>query len=308
MTSATGPSTPITLSAIADEDGTFAIIAMDQRNTLRRMFAAHNIDPTTDDMRQAKIDVAGHLSAQATGILLDPDFGVPAVRDSGVLAPTCGLLVAAEPSDRGKYNDEPRTHRIPEQNAAWVRDMGGQAVKFLVMMNPARARAEGEPDLTEEVLQVVRDVVADCKAVGIPSVIENLIYPLPGQAAMTDKEREDAIVNSAALLNDLQPDLLKLEFPGSAAGCKRLADTVTVPWAVLSAGVDFDKFTEVIRVSCDDGGASGFIAGRSVWKEAIGLVGAERETFLSEVALPRLVTLREAIAGRATPWYSVTPA
>ena len=40
---------------------------------------------------------------------------------------------------------------------------------------------------------------------------------------------------------------------------------------------------------------------------AIGLVGAEREKFLSEVALPRLVTLREAIAGRATPWYSVTP-
>jgi len=141
--------------------------------------------------------------------------------------------------------------------------------------------------------------------VGIPSVIENLIYPLPGSAGMSDQEKEDAIVESAILLNELKPDLLKLEYPRSPAGCRRLAEAVTVPWAVLSAGVDFDEFTNVIRVSCDDGGASGFIAGRSVWKESIGLTGAERETFLSEVAVPRLATLKESIVGHATPWFSV---
>jgi len=305
MNASIAESNAITLSSIADEDGSFAIIAMDQRNTLRRMFAAVGVDPSIDDMRQAKIDVARYLTPLATGILLDPDFGVPAVRDSNALAANCGLLVAAEPSDRGKFGDEPRTHRIAEQNATWVRDMGGQAVKFLVMMNPARTKADGDPDLTEEVLQVVREVVADCREVGIPSVIENLIYPLPGSNGMTDQERADAIVESAALLTELKPDLLKLEYPVDAAGCRRLADTVTVPWAVLSAGVDFDKFTEVIRVSCDEGGASGFIAGRSVWKEAIGLTGPERDTFLGEVAVPRLAALRESIAGRARPWFSV---
>ena len=279
-----------TLAAIADADGTLAIIAMDQRNTLRRMFTAVGVEATIDDLRQAKIDVAQHLTPHATGILLDPDFGVPAV------------LVAAEPSDRGTYNGEPRTHRIPEQNATWVRDMGGHAVKFLVMMNPARTIGAGEPDLTAETLQVVREVVEDCRAVGIPSVIENLIYALPGSEPMTLQQREDAIVESAVLLTELNPDLLKLEYPGSAAACRRLADVLTVPWAVLSAGVDFDTFTDVIRVSCDDGGASGFIAGRSVWKESIGLVGEERQTFLSEVAVPRLTNLREAIAGRARPW------
>ena len=291
-----------TLAAIADADGTLAIIAMDQRNTLRRMFTAVGVEATIDDLRQAKIDVAQHLTPHATGILLDPDFGVPAVRDSGALAPGCGLLVAAEPSDRGTYNGEPRSHRIAEQNATWVRDMGGSAVKFLVMMNPARTIGAGEPDLTAETLQVVREVVEDCRAVGIPSVIENLIYALPGSEPMTPQQREDAIVESAVLLTELNPDLLKLEYPGSAAGCRRLADVLTVPWAVLSAGVDFDTFTDVIKVSCDDGGASGFIAGRSVWKESIGLVGEERQRFLAEVAVPRLTNLREAIAGRARPW------
>ncbi|MSV51358.1 MAG: hypothetical protein F2892_03685, partial [Actinobacteria bacterium] len=153
-----------TLADIADADGTLAIIAMDQRNTLRRMFTAVGVEATIDDLRQAKIDVAQHLTPHATGILLDPDFGVPAVRDSGALAPGCGLLVAAEPSDRGTYNGEPRSHRIAEQNATWVRDMGGNAVKFLVMMNPARTIGAGEPDLTAETLQVVREVVEDCRA------------------------------------------------------------------------------------------------------------------------------------------------
>jgi len=80
---------------------------------------------------------------------------------------------------------------------------------------------------------------------------------------------------------------------------------VTVPWAVLSAGVDFDTFTEVLRISCDDGGASGFIAGRALWKETIGMAPTERGIFLREVARPRLVACREAIAGRARPWFTV---
>ncbi len=303
--SSTSNTAPLTLADIADEAGTFAIIAMDQRNTLRRMFAAKGIEATTDDMRQAKVDVAAALTPDATGILLDPDFGVPAVLAADALADTCGLLVAAEPSERGSHNGEPRPHRIPEQNGAWVRAMGGDAVKFLVMMNPARILEPGGPDLVAETMQVVREVVDDCRSAGIPSVIENLIYPLPGQGDLTPQQREDAIVGSAELLTTLQPDLLKLEYPGSAAGCRRLADAVTVPWAVLSAGVDFDTFTEVLRVSCDEGGASGFIAGRALWKETIGMAQAERGTFLREVARPRLVACREAIAGRARPWFTV---
>jgi len=35
----------------------------------------------------------------------------------------------------------------------------------------------------------------------------------------------------------------------------------------------------------DEGGASGFIAGRSVWREVVSLVGQQREEFLTSVAL-----------------------
>ena len=98
-----------------------------------------------------------------------------------------------------------------------VRGLGGDAVKFLVQMRPRRTFTHPEPDLEAEALDVVRTVVADCRAAGIPSVVENLVYAQPGEE-LTPREREDLIVESAILLDALQPDLLKLEYPGSAAG------------------------------------------------------------------------------------------
>ena len=44
-----------TLADIADDNGTFAIIAMDQRNTLRRMFDAVGEEATPEVMAQAKV-------------------------------------------------------------------------------------------------------------------------------------------------------------------------------------------------------------------------------------------------------------
>ncbi len=304
MTMAAEQGQPTTLASIADEDGTFAIIAFDQRNTLRRMFSAVGIEATDQDMRDVKVEVTRALTPDATGILLDPQLGVGAVMDAGALNPSCGLLIAAEPTDRGDFEGEPRSYRIPEQDAAWVKSMGGHAVKVLVMMNPQREVRTGEPDITAETVDLVNAIVEDCRAQGIPSVIENLIFSPRGVETLSAAERERAIITSAELLTAVKPDLLKLEYPGSPEGCKRLSDVLTVPWAVLSAGVDFDVFEDVIKISCDAGGASGFIAGRSVWKEAVGLNQTERATFLSETARPRLLKLREAIAGRATPWQN----
>src|SRR5689334_2546787 len=105
-----------TLDAIADRNGVFSIIAMDQRNTLRRMFAAVGIEATAADLDRAKVDVAAALTPLASGILLDPTIGVPAVRRAGALADRCGLLIAAEPEKRPTWNGEPRAARDPEQD------------------------------------------------------------------------------------------------------------------------------------------------------------------------------------------------
>src|SRR5215207_839405 len=128
-----------TLADIALDNGVFAIIAMDQRNTLKRMFKAVGIDAGEEDLRTVKADIAGSLTPGASGILLDATYGVPAVTEADALAPGCGMLVAAEPSIRDNYNGEPRTRRDPKLNARWVAAQGGDAVKFLVQLRADRS-------------------------------------------------------------------------------------------------------------------------------------------------------------------------
>jgi tagatose-1,6-bisphosphate aldolase len=270
------------------------------------MFSTVGIEATDDDLVQSKTDVARALTPLASGILFDPTYGVPAVTGNGALAETCGLLVASEPAVRGKHGVEPITHRDPNLDARWVLDQGGDANKFFAQLRADRpAPAPGEPDLVELCLRAVRDVVADCAAIGVPSVIENLVYPFEGED-FTGKRREDAVIEAARALNETGCDLLKLEYPGSPEGCRRLAEVIDRPWAVLSAGVPFDEFTKVMQIAFDEGGASGFIAGRSVWRESLPLQGEDRQRFLSEVARPRLERLVAVASQRARPWTTVT--
>ncbi len=290
------------LDDIATSDGTFAVVAMDQRNTLKRMYAAVGIDdPATSELVDIKADVVEALAPVASAFLLDPTYGIPALEqvDPGVRR-DAGILVAAEPSERLKLGEEPRGTRDPALDAAWVRAQGGDALKFLIQVRADRP-AGGGPDLAAEGVEVIRQVVEDCRNAGVPSVIENLIYPLPGEE-LTPQARENAIIEAAIALDSLRPDLLKLEYPGSPEGCRRLAAAISSPWAVLSAGVAFEEFTHVLEVSCDEGGASGFIAGRAVWKETVGMSRPERRAYLADEGRRRLERCVAAIDGRAVPW------
>jgi tagatose-1,6-bisphosphate aldolase len=295
------------LADIATDDGTFAVVAMDQRNTLKRMFAAvGHENPSEEELRGVKEDVITALAPAASAFLLDPTYGVPALHAvSDSLGQVPGVLVAAEPSSRGSYHGEPRASLAPGQDARWVLDQGGSASKFLVQLRADRQPTDGV-DLAAEALDVVLELIEDCRATGVPSVVENLIYPLPGEEALTPERRADAIIESAIALDALKPDLLKLEYPGSPEACRRLADALTVPWAVLSAGVGFDEFADVLRISCDEGGASGFIAGRAVWKDAVGMPAGPRLEHLREEGLRRLEGCLGAIQDRARPWTEVS--
>ena len=77
-----------------------------------------------------------------------------------------------------------------------------------------------------------------------------------------------------------------------------------MPWALLSAGVGFDDFRERVRIALDNG-ASGFIAGRAIWGEAVTLTGAARVAFLEQTAVPRLAALRDLLGEHGRSWREV---
>src|ERR687897_1083403 len=237
------------LDAIATPAGTFAVLAMDQRGTLKRMLAAVDRTDTSDaEIVAMKRDMIASLAGSASAFLIDPTFGLPAAREvEGV--PPFGLLLAAEPASRGTHLGEPEVALDPAQDAAWVRDSGADGMKFLAQVRADRPVGEDGRDLTGEAREAMRTLVEDCAAQGVPSIIENLIYPLRGEAPLSPEE-----------------------------------------------------FTQVLRISCDEGGASGFIAGRAVWKETVSMDHDERVAFLSETGRRRMDEYTGIIEGRARPY------
>jgi tagatose-1,6-bisphosphate aldolase len=292
------------LDAIADSAGRLAVLAMDQRATLRRMLTGAGKPAEDGDLEQFKVDVIGALSPLASAVLTDVEYGVGPVRRAGALAAGCGLLIAAEPAEKQKFNGEYLTTADPAQGAAWVKANGGDALKFLVYWNPERPAVEGEPDLAQVALDVVGGIVADCAEQGIPSIIEPLVSFAP-DVKPTQTEKEASVVTSAVRLAPLGMSLLKLEWPGSPEGCAEITKNLgSVPWALLSAGVAYEDFLERVEIALDNG-ACGVIAGRAIWGEAVDYVGDERRIWLADVAVPRMRGLVEVLAAHGRSWREV---
>ena len=282
------------LASIADEDGRVIVLAMDQRATLARMLTAADRPAQPADLAQFKVDVIGALSPLSSGVLTDVDYGVGPVRKADALAPGVGLLIAAEPATKQTFHGEYVNAVDPAQNAAWVKENTGDALKFLIYWNPDRVPAEGEPDLARITLDVVAGIVADCITERIPSVIEPLVSFAP-DAEVSAAEQEAAVVRSAIRLAPLGMSLLKLEWPGSADGCAELTKNLgRVPWALLSAGVRYEAFLDRVETAMAQG-AVGVIAGRAIWGEAVDYVGEERRSWLADVAVPRMRGLADLV-------------
>lgn len=59
-------------------------------------------------------------------------------------------------------------------------------------------------------------------------------------------------------------------------------------------------------MTASPGGASGFIAGRSMWKEAVGMDRQARQAYLADERKQRLDNLVQVMDGRARPYTEVT--
>ena len=78
------------IGRLTNDKGIITALAIDQRGALRRMMGE---DIKDEDIESFKSIVSGNLTAHASSILLDPEYGLPAakVRDE-----SCGVLLAYE--------------------------------------------------------------------------------------------------------------------------------------------------------------------------------------------------------------------
>ena len=301
------------LQELANDDGVFNICAMDHRRSMMRiMEGGHVVEGSTgyEEMSQRKLELCTHLAPHASAVLLDPLFGAAQSISHGALPKSTGLLVSLEASG---YSG-PAEFRMTELEEGWsvekIKRMGASAVKFLIYYRPDLI------ELANKLMELVEAVGKDCQQHDIPLVIEPLSYPLGEEAenpAQFAAAKEQLVPKTAQHVTALPVDMLKSEFPSDLRYnkdkgklieiCRKLDKASQVPWVVLSAGVSFEVFCQQVEIACR-GGASGFLAGRAIWQEAMNIDDPkERAKMLKTVGAERLKQLTEIAAKHAVPWY-----
>lgn len=322
------------LRSLTDEQGRFKMMAIDQRDSLRRALASATRQETQQvtaaDLTQAKAMVTKMLAPYATAVLTDPVYGYPQCIEH--LPPRVGLLLAYEESGYEKSGPTGRERRS-QLIAGWSVDKaqraGADAVKLLVYYHP---------DASEEVCkhqqQLVQRVGEECERADMPFLLELVSYPLAEEGSDTPEfagKKPDLVMRSAAEFS--QPfyriDILKLEFPADLkwtkefsrgafdgkerpavyslsdvrACCRQLDEAAGLPWVILSAGVDIEEFLVQVDLATAAGG-SGFLCGRAIWKDAIDLYTdvTNIQHWLSTQGAYNFVRAN-AHAHRALPWF-----
>lgn len=285
--SVTAPSTAErrALQQITTSAGHFAVIAADHGQPLMDMLDGMGLSSAPKAQRAFKAALVETVGREASAVLLDPDVSLPAIIDDGRLPRDVGLLVRIEADGHDTWDGLRQSQLIPGLGAAGARALGATAAKIMVFL-----RADRE-DLHGHSARMVRSALEDCGSAGLLCVMELMTYKLEDETPDEFSARKkDLVVDGAVFLQECGTKVLKLEYPGSAQACRKITDAIDVPWAVLSAGVGHEAFCGHLRDAMD-GGADGFIAGRSLWKEAVGLPEAECRRFLDDVARRRLEDL-----------------
>jgi tagatose 1,6-diphosphate aldolase len=292
------------LKTTSTRDHIFTILAFDQRGSYRKMLAEGTDYPTAVNI---KTEVVVALSYHASAVLLDHEYGLhPALKMSG----GSGLLLSVEKSGYSGDSTYRRIDFIDDWNVAKIKAMGASAVKMMAYYHPETG------DLANEIEGVIAKLLAECHAADMPLFLEPMSYSIEAGIAKESAEfaatRPHVIKETARRLSALKPDVLKLEFPVDAAfntdraawqkECEAVSAVCEVPWVLLSAGVDFATFADQTRIACE-AGASGFLAGRAIWKEAVTMNDADRHHFLATVAVPRINQLSAIATEAARPWH-----
>ena len=296
------------LQQTAGPRGTFYILAVDHRGPLRRSLETESPQGKTNEALTAlKRDIVRHLAPVTSAVLLDPETAAGQCVADGSMPGSAGLIVALDAGSTGDPLNR-TTGLVENWSVEKTVRMGASGVKMLLYYHPQAPQASERESL-------VRKVALECMQYDIPFFLEPLSYACDDQnKPLPPEERHQVVIETARRLVPLGVDILKAEFPVDVSAepdeniwrdaCRELTDASEVPWVLLSAGVSYDTFLKQVGIACQ-AGASGVMAGRAVWKEAVTLDVAARINFLKSVGYERMKGLQSLCEKLGRPFTEV---
>jgi tagatose 1,6-diphosphate aldolase len=319
------------ITACANQQGVIAAAAMDQRGSLQKAIAKGRGDSgkaTAEDLSTFKTAVTRILTRHATAILMDPEYGLEAIRQR---APGTGVLMSYEKtgydaSVKGRLPD-----LLPEWSVRRLVEEGADGIKILLYYNP-----DDDAGINEVKQAFIERVGAECKALDVAFFLEPLAYndELGDEKGFEFAKKKPEYV-TRYMEEFSKPrygvDILKVEVPVnvkfvegmrayagqaaySRADAMRLfresADAARKPFIYLSAGVSDEVFRETLELAAEAGtNFSGVLCGRATWQDAIPVYAREGlgalEAWLEDRGVQNIEALNQVLAKGAKPWWTL---
>jgi tagatose 1,6-diphosphate aldolase len=317
------------LQACADEKGIIAAVAVDQRDALKKSIEqASGKTVSHEVLTTFKQKVTKVLTCYASALLMDPEYGLPALKER---APGTGVMLAYE-----KTGYDARVKgRLPDLLSQWsarrLVEAGADAIKVLLYFNPF-----DDERINNVKRALIERVGAECTALDVPFFLEPLAY----DDRYDERGLEFARLKPkyvSAMMEEFSKsrygvDVLKVEIPINSAfmadslaykggevaydhktaldHIRAAADAAQKPFLYLSAGVDDAVFRENLELAAEAGVPfSGVLCGRATWKEGIPAFakgGAEAlEAWLLDRGVQNIQALNETLVKGARPWYTI---
>lgn len=255
------------LAALRTPDGDFAMVALDQRESMREMLPTGGGGELAGDERLSdfKSAAAAILGPHASGVLLDHPLGAPGPHRPAHLSESTGLLLAADELHSVRGAGVVSSSLDPAVTAELARGVGADALKYLVIWR------RGDDSFRDSLEQFH----ALAGVAGLPTFVEGIVRPAHDGTWASPRDRFDAI-QEAALDLARGASVYKAEVPGYRPGelgeveaeSRQLTAAIGIPWVVLSNGVERSDFVGAVAASCA-GGAHGFLAGRAIWSDVV---------------------------------------
>jgi tagatose 1,6-diphosphate aldolase len=314
------------MARMANGRGVIEAAALDQRGLLQKMIvkAQGGGEATQAQMEEFKSHVTNALTRDASAMLLDVEFGLPATKCTNGK----GLLLAYEKSGYDVTGPE----KIPSLTEGWsvmrLREQGATGIKILLFYNPW----EKEHFNVQKKAWVER-IGAECKAVDIPLFLELLAYDVHGEdeAGLAYAKRKPEIVNQSIIEFTKErygADVMKLEAPvvmkyvsgteafkGEEAYTKEQAmqhfrdqaATTDRPILYLSAGTTPEVFLEMLELAREAGVKyHGVLCGRATWQQGVPVYvkdGPEAlDRWLATEGKANIQAVNKVLE-QAHPWY-----
>lgn len=316
------------MMACSDENGVIAATAIDQRGSLQKSIARARGEggmATPEDLVAFKRAIVKVLSPHASAILIDPEFGLDALKE---IAPKTGVLLAYEKTGY----DASLKGRLPDLLSSWsarrLLQAGANAVKILLYYNPS-----DEKEINEIKHAFIERVGAECVANDVPFFLEPIYYDdsLEGNGQELAQRKPEMVIRYMEEFSKPQyaVDVLKVEVPVNMKYVKdtrtctgifvcsrtdaldyfrQAASVVKKPFIYLSAGVTDEVFRETLELAIEAGtNFSGILCGRATWQDGIPVFAKEGYDglvdWLSERGVENITVLNKILARGAQPWW-----